>query len=159
MWARLSGFHLTKFISNKQELLLSIPKTQRRISVKDQDLSDQLANKKALGICLETGEDAFTFKIELNEKPLTKSMMLTGIEKLKICMHIFSCTQKYVCVHLVCATISSMPKFCTYMCVHNPCTLWQCLWTQLIFHIEQIPFAFLYLFLRNVTQFFSSVCK
>ena len=55
---------------------LWFPETQRRISVKDQDLSGQLSNEKALRICLETGDDALNFKINLNEKPLTKSLML-----------------------------------------------------------------------------------
>ena len=45
------GFHLTKFISNNKELLLSVPKHQRRMGVKDQDLSGDLPNEKALGIC------------------------------------------------------------------------------------------------------------
>ena len=48
---KAGGFHLTKFISNSKKLLLLIPESQRRIGVKDQDLSGQLPNEKALGIC------------------------------------------------------------------------------------------------------------
>ena len=45
------GFHLTKFISNNKELLLSIPEHQRRLEMKNQDLCGDLPNEKALGIC------------------------------------------------------------------------------------------------------------
>ena len=48
---KVGGFHLTKFISNRKELLLSIPESQRRIAVKDQDFSGQLLNEKVLEIC------------------------------------------------------------------------------------------------------------
>ena len=76
---KAGGFHLTKFISNSKELLLSIPERRRRIGVKDQDLSGQLPNKKALRICWEIWDDAFTFKIKLDERPLTKRVMLSVI--------------------------------------------------------------------------------
>ena len=123
MWERLCGFQLTDFISNNKELPLSIRETQRKISVKYQDLSGQPPNEKALEICLETGDDAFTFKIKLNKKRLTKSVMLTGIEKLKTSMHVSLCPQKYVCVQFVYAAISCMLKFCMCMCVCYPRTL------------------------------------
>ena len=42
------GFHLTKFVSNNKELLLSVSEHQRRMGVKDQDLSGDLPNEKAL---------------------------------------------------------------------------------------------------------------
>ena len=38
---KFGGCHLTKF-SNNKELLLSVPETQRRMGVKDQDLSGDL---------------------------------------------------------------------------------------------------------------------
>ena len=47
---KTGGFHLTKFISNSKKLILSIPKSQIGIGVKDQDLSGQLPNEKALGM-------------------------------------------------------------------------------------------------------------
>ena len=70
------GFHLTKFISNSKELLLSILESQRRIGVKDQYLSGQIPNEKALRICWEIGDNEFTFKIKLYVRPLTKKVML-----------------------------------------------------------------------------------
>ena len=53
-------FHFTKFTSNNKELLLSIPKSQRRIGVKDQDLSGQLSNEKPLGFALKNDDDLFS---------------------------------------------------------------------------------------------------
>ena len=46
-------FHLTKFISNNEELLLLVCHYQniRRMGAKDQDLCGDLPNEKALGIC------------------------------------------------------------------------------------------------------------
>ena len=79
---KAGGFHLIKLISNSTELLLSIPKTQRKIGVKDQDLSGQLPNKKALGIWWVIGNDAFNFKIKLDERPLTERMMLLVISSI-----------------------------------------------------------------------------
>ena len=44
------GFHLTKFISNNRELLISIPKDQRRNGVKNADLIGDLPAEKTLGM-------------------------------------------------------------------------------------------------------------
>ena len=82
---KAGGFHLSKFISNSKKLLLSIPGSQRKIGVKDQDLSGQLLNEKALGICWEIGEDAFTFKIKLDERALTKRVMVPVISSIYCC--------------------------------------------------------------------------
>ena len=79
---KAGGFHLTKFISNCKKLLLSIPESQRKIDVKDQDLSGQLPNEKALGICWVSDNDAFTFKIKLDERPLTERVMLSVISSI-----------------------------------------------------------------------------
>ena len=65
-------FHLTKFVLNNKELLLSIPETQRRIDVKDQDFSGQLCNKETLRIVRLIVDNAFTFKIKFDERVLTK---------------------------------------------------------------------------------------
>ena len=67
------GFHLTKFISNNKELLLSIPVHQRRLGMKNQDLCGYLPNEKALGICWNLEDDIFSFKLKLDTRTLTKS--------------------------------------------------------------------------------------
>ena len=79
---KTGGLHLTKFISKSKKLLLSIPESQKKIGVKDQDLSDQLQNKKALGICWKIGDNSFTFKIKLGERPLSKRVMLLVISSI-----------------------------------------------------------------------------
>ena len=73
---KAGGFHLTKVISNNTKLLLSIPESQRKIGVKDQDIPDQLPSEKALKICWGIWENAFIFKIKLDERSLTKIVML-----------------------------------------------------------------------------------
>ena len=74
------NFYVDNLLSKK--LLLSIPDSQRRIGAKDQDLSGQLPNEKALGIFWEIGEDAFIFKIKLDERVLTKRVMLSVISSI-----------------------------------------------------------------------------
>ena len=76
------GFHFTKFISNNKELLLSVPEHQRRMGVKDQDLSGDLPNEKALGICWNIREDIFSFKLKLETGTLTKRVMLSEISSI-----------------------------------------------------------------------------
>ena len=69
------GLHLTKFISNNKELLLSVPENQRRMGVKDQDLLGDLPNEKALGICSNFREDIFSFKLRQDTRTLNKRVM------------------------------------------------------------------------------------
>lgn len=59
------------FLSNK-EILLSIPETQRRIDVKDQNFSVKLCKKKTLWVYWEVIDNALTFKIKFDERALTK---------------------------------------------------------------------------------------
>ena len=91
------GFHLTKFISNNKELLLSVPENQRRMGVKDQDLSGDLPNEKALGICWNLREDIFSFKLKLEARTLTKRVMLNDKFNLRftwICSTIYAWGKK-----------------------------------------------------------------
>ena len=76
------GFHLTKFISNNRELLMSIPEDQRRNGVKNADLIDDLPTEKALGIQWNIPDDSFTFNIQVNRRPLTKRKMLSIISSI-----------------------------------------------------------------------------
>ena len=47
---KVGGFHLTKFMSNNRELLVSIPKDQSRDGVKNADLIGDLPTEKTFGI-------------------------------------------------------------------------------------------------------------
>ena len=76
------GFYLTKFIFNNKELLFSVTENQRRMGVKDQDLSGDLPNVKALGICWNLIEDIFSFKLKLETKTPTKRVMLSVISSI-----------------------------------------------------------------------------
>ena len=62
-----------------KELLLSVPEHQRRMGVKDQDLSGDLPNEKALGICWNLREDIFSFRLKLEAGTLTERVMLSMI--------------------------------------------------------------------------------
>ena len=57
------GFHLKKFISNIRELLMSIPKDQRRNGVTNADLIGDLPTEKDLSIQLNIPDNSFTFNI------------------------------------------------------------------------------------------------
>ena len=65
-----------------KELLLSVPEHQRRTGVKDQDLSADLPNEKALGICWNLREDIFSFRLQLETGTLTKRLMLSMISSI-----------------------------------------------------------------------------
>ena len=76
------GFNLTKFLSNSKELLATIPEEKRKEGVKDKDLSGDLPNDKALGICWNIEKDTFSFKINLDRKPITKRGLLSMISSI-----------------------------------------------------------------------------
>ena len=48
---KFGGFNLTKFMSNNKRLVATIPEEKRKEGVKGKDLSGDLPNDKALGIC------------------------------------------------------------------------------------------------------------
>ena len=66
-------------MSNNKELLLSVPEHQRRLDVKDQDLSGDLPNEKALGICWNLREHIFSLKLKLEARALTERDVLSKI--------------------------------------------------------------------------------
>ena len=72
-------FHITKFILNIKELLLSIAETNSRIYVKDCNFPGQLCNKETLETCWEIGGNAFIFKIMFDKRLLTKWGIMSAI--------------------------------------------------------------------------------
>ena len=74
------GFRLHKFISNRKEVIESIPTGNRAKGIKDLDLDcDVLPMERALGVqwCVET--DSFQFRITLKDKPLTRRGVLSTV--------------------------------------------------------------------------------
>ena len=63
--SKSGGFNITKFVSNRKELLQSILEQQRRQRTKDKDLSGDLPTDKELGICWNVADDTFSFKIKV----------------------------------------------------------------------------------------------
>ena len=76
------GFHLTKFISNNRELLISISENQRRNRVKNADLIGDLPTEKVLDIQSNIPDEFFTFNIQVNRRPLPKRKMLSIISSI-----------------------------------------------------------------------------
>ena len=66
-------------MSNSKEALATIPEEKRKEGVKDKNLSGDLPNDKALGICWNIEKDTFSFKINLERKPITKRVLLSMI--------------------------------------------------------------------------------
>ena len=54
------------------------------MGVKDQDLSGDLPNEKALGICWNLREDISSFKLKLDAGALTKRVMLSTVSSVYV---------------------------------------------------------------------------
>ncbi|XP_052431710.1 uncharacterized protein LOC127972320 [Carassius gibelio] len=77
------GFCLTKWVSNSRKVLLSIPEDQRASGIKDLDLDqDFLPIERALGIQWCTENDAFTYKIKVQEKPFSRRGILSVVNSI-----------------------------------------------------------------------------
>ena len=77
------GFKLTKFISNRIEVLNAIPEEDRRTEVKDCDLlGGKLPVARSLGVLWNTESDIFGFKVVLENKPLTRRGMLSALSSI-----------------------------------------------------------------------------
>ena len=78
------GFRLTKFVSNRIEVLDSVPEEDRRTGVKDVYLNSgtNFPTEKALGVNWDIGSDRFGFKLNLDGKPTTRRQMLSMISKI-----------------------------------------------------------------------------
>ena len=72
----LGGFLLTKWVSNRKEVLAIIPKKERAASVVDIDCEQQPL-ERTLGIQWNVESDEFGFKIMKKEKPSTRRRILS----------------------------------------------------------------------------------
>ena len=74
------GFNLTQITSDSKELLATISEKKRRCE--GQNLSGDLPNDEALGICGNIEKDTFSFKINLDRKPMMRSGLLSMISSI-----------------------------------------------------------------------------
>lgn len=78
-----AGFNLHKFVSNKKEVLRSIPISDRADDLKNIDLDlDKLPMERALGVhwCIQS--DMFQFRLMLKDRPCTRRGILSTISSI-----------------------------------------------------------------------------
>jgi hypothetical protein len=75
------GFKLTKWISNNRQVVEAIPADERAETFKDLDVG-KLQTERALGILWNTEEDVFNFRIQGQQKPLTRRGILSDVSSL-----------------------------------------------------------------------------
>ena len=71
------GFRLTKWLSNKKDVIQSIPGSERATSVVDLELDDELPIERPLGAQWHIEQDVFSFKIAPKENPITRRGLLS----------------------------------------------------------------------------------
>ena len=77
------GFRLNQWTSSSKRVLAAVPEEERDTSVAALDLSkDELPTERALGIHWAMNSDAFTFKINLKDKPRTRRGVLSIVASL-----------------------------------------------------------------------------
>ena len=64
---------------NSKEVIGTISEEKRKECVKNKDLSGNFPNDKALGMCWNIENKTFSFKINLDRKPITKRGLLSMI--------------------------------------------------------------------------------
>ena len=75
------GFRLRKWLSNNDKVLQEIPESERSPSAQGHILEDS-TKEKLLGMLWKLKEDAFTFLVNLPEKPLTRRGILSALSSL-----------------------------------------------------------------------------
>ena len=74
------GFNLTKFISNKEEVINSIPDDKRKSIVRNGLVTlGNLPEEKALGVKWDTQNDTLGFYIKSADEPLTRHDLLSTL--------------------------------------------------------------------------------
>ena len=66
------GFKLTKFISNKKDVLYQIADALKRDGAKDKDLTGSLPIERALGIFWDAKNDVIKLKIDLKDQSMRR---------------------------------------------------------------------------------------
>ena len=74
------GFNLHKFISNRREVIETIPVEQRAKEIKELDVTkDLLPIERALKVQWFVESDELHFGVELNDRPLTRRGILSTV--------------------------------------------------------------------------------
>ena len=77
------GFNLTKFVSNSRDFLENIDKKDQGKHVKDLNLDvDVLPVERALGVCWSVENDSLGFRIQLQDKPLSRRGILATVSSI-----------------------------------------------------------------------------
>jgi len=77
------GFNLHKFISNSKEVIEAVPKGQRAKGVKELGLArDVLPIERALGVQWCVQSDDLQFRMELQDRPLTRRGILASVSSI-----------------------------------------------------------------------------
>ncbi len=75
-----AGLKLHKIVSNSRDVLQEFPAEERAKCIKDLDLrADTLPIERALGITWCVENDSFQFRIELQDRPLTRRGILSTV--------------------------------------------------------------------------------
>ena len=78
------GFNLTKFVTNNQDVLKSIPDEHKGPSLKNIHIIDKSSDviDRALGVSWNLQNDTFIFSFKLKDKPLTRRGILSTISSM-----------------------------------------------------------------------------
>ena len=74
------GFRLHKFVSNNKNVIMSVPPKDRAAEIQTMDLGcEDLPIERTLGVqwCVES--DSFMFRVDLQDKPLTRRGILSTV--------------------------------------------------------------------------------
>ena len=78
---RKGGFHLTKWVTNSEVILSTIPEKERSKSLKCLDIH-QSPSQRVLGVRWLVQENSFIFNVSLPDKPLTRRGILSALNSL-----------------------------------------------------------------------------
>ena len=77
------GFNLTRFTSNNEDVLMSIPDEDRRKNVSDETLTfGKLPEDKALGVKWNISKDTLGFQTKMAENPSTRRRLLSMLSRI-----------------------------------------------------------------------------
>ena len=75
------GFHLTKWLTNNQQVLSAIPQQERAGELQTHDL-EATHSHRVLGVQWDSKSDEFLFKVNLPNKSLTRRGLLSAVSSL-----------------------------------------------------------------------------